>query len=728
MANENLTYNLNFNADTSSIKGVRDQIRLLQVAMQEAGKAGNDALYNKIGAKIGELKNDMGDLALKMKSADPGEMLANVGKLASGLVGAFSGVQAGIALIAGENKNMQAIMTKSLLMIQLLQGAEQVRAMLEGKGLIAGMALQVKNLALKSGIVVMTQAQTVATEEATVAQLALNTAALANPYVLLGAAIAAIVAGLVAWVVVAGQETEQEKKLRIEKEETLKVTNEAADAASKELTSITIMIDEIGKETTSRKKRKDLIEEIKKDYPGYLSKMDEERLLVGDTTAAYDKLKEAIYQKAVVAAYQTQLTEKIALEMKAQEALNVRKEEEAVALEKINKQYNIQEGQLNSNIYAIQQINAQQEETNKYIKAYNDASNETQKVLNKVSTEQQALTNLVGDHADKLDKTTKSVKKLTTEFDEYYKKLKEEKDKQLAAIPKDDELIRMSGIITPLMLDKVLQENQDRRLKSLEENKKFRQKELQNTIDALNKQREEELKNSELSGQERLDIEARYSGMIKKVKIKDAEETKKKQDELNKLTVEGFAKLTGGIKDLLIQDMNNRINAAEGNAAEQKRIRDEYQASIKTAAIAEATINGALGVTSIWSTWAEVPVVAALLTALEVAAVAVQISTISQQQFAKGGFLNGPSHINGGINTPFGQLEGGEFVSSKRTTTRFAPVLEAMNNAGNNNQPVQLIDYDLLASKINDKRVIIVSSEMSAQQSRDKRIEQRAKF
>ena len=50
--------------------------------------------------------------------------------------------------------------------------------------------------------------------------------------------------------------------------------------------------------------------------------------------------------------------------------------------------------------------------------------------------------------------------------------------------------------------------------------------------------------------------------------------------------------------------------------------------------------------------------------------------------YAQGGLLIGPSHAEGGIMSPFGELEGGEAVINKISTQRFAPLLSSINQAG----------------------------------------------
>lgn len=54
----------------------------------------------------------------------------------------------------------------------------------------------------------------------------------------------------------------------------------------------------------------------------------------------------------------------------------------------------------------------------------------------------------------------------------------------------------------------------------------------------------------------------------------------------------------------------------------------------------------------------------------------------SGQKFAQGGILTGPSHAMGGIQTAFGELEGGEYVVNKKSTQMYAGVISAINQIG----------------------------------------------
>jgi hypothetical protein len=124
---------------------------------------------------------------------------------------------------------------------------------------------------------------------------------------------------------------------------------------------------------------------------------------------------------------------------------------------------------------------------------------------------------------------------------------------------------------------------------------------------------------------------------------------------------------------------NQKILLEKKIAEEQRKIRIKEQA----AAIAQAIINGALSITAITT----VPdftlgIASAIRIGLVAASTAAQVATIASQKFAKGGILDGNSHANGGIQTPYGELEGGEAVINKNSTRLFAPLLSQINEAG----------------------------------------------
>ena len=121
-------------------------------------------------------------------------------------------------------------------------------------------------------------------------------------------------------------------------------------------------------------------------------------------------------------------------------------------------------------------------------------------------------------------------------------------------------------------------------------------------------------------------------------------------------------------EEALAKETEAKKKAAKRQAEDQKAI-----------AIVQAIIGGALAIVNAFTLPPPASFIAAAATAL---AVGVEIAAIASQKFAKGGILLGPSHSQGGIQTNFGELEGGEAVINKRSTRQFLPLLSEINFAG----------------------------------------------
>lgn len=205
--NETISINLDVKTDNSmkSLKDMRLEIKLLTDQMSAAGAAGDKATFDKLKMAIGELKNDMRDLTVNMKAADPGELLSNFIKLGQGAVGAFAGITGAMSLFGDKSEAIQEIEKKANVLIQTMIGLEQARALLIDKGNIAkmkGMLLSIKTqyqeITATWDAYTAKKAETAATEGATVAQWLWNAAMNANPIGLAVAAIVALVAGVYA--------------------------------------------------------------------------------------------------------------------------------------------------------------------------------------------------------------------------------------------------------------------------------------------------------------------------------------------------------------------------------------------------------------------------------------------------------------------------------------------------------------------------------------------------
>ena len=116
--------------------------------------------------------------------------------------------------------------------------------------------------------------------------------------------------------------------------------------------------------------------------------------------------------------------------------------------------------------------------------------------------------------------------------------------------------------------------------------------------------------------------------------------------------------------------------------AKEKELKEKQFKSNKASQLINATIATAVGVAS---ALAAPPPLGLIMAGIAGALGTAQIALIASQptpKFAKGGILNGASHSNGGIKTPYGELEGGEAVINKKSTRLFTPLLSAINEAG----------------------------------------------
>lgn len=165
-----------------------------------------------------------------------------------------------------------------------------------------------------------------------------------------------------------------------------------------------------------------------------------------------------------------------------------------------------------------------------------------------------------------------------------------------------------------------------------------------------------------------------------------------------------LASARGDRREHLIDQLNNETFAQRQAWMEEKKIQKEKEVNErkqealakkkrkeqKKWQLAQAIISGALAITNGFATKPFVPLGIAM-GALASTLTAVQIATIaSQKTYAKGGVLDsrsvatGPRHSQGGIKLqPYGinaEIEGGEFVTNRKSTSTNLPLLEFINS------------------------------------------------
>lgn len=182
--------------------------------------------------------------------------------------------------------------------------------------------------------------------------------------------------------------------------------------------------------------------------------------------------------------------------------------------------------------------------------------------------------------------------------------------------------------------------------------------------------------------------------------------TQKHADRINDIEDE-LANSRGDRRQHLIDSLNSEIQAQRESLAEEKRIEKQKQAKEKQAdeleeekfnnnkknQKAQAIISGslafmnALATTPIW--------LGMSLAAMTATMTGYQIATINAQKYtnkyADGGIIEGKPHSKGGVKLLGGtvEVEGGEFITNRITTSKNAPLLEYINS---NKKKVELSD------------------------------------
>ena len=156
-----------------------------------------------------------------------------------------------------------------------------------------------------------------------------------------------------------------------------------------------------------------------------------------------------------------------------------------------------------------------------------------------------------------------------------------------------------------------------------------------------------------------------------------------------------LATARGDRREKLIDDLNAQMSAQRASLAQEKMIENEkkkegdkkeklelqQRKKEKERAVISAIISTALATANGLATQPFVPVGIAM-GALAGTLGAVQIALIKSQKYANGGVIQGKSHSQGGVKVLGGraEVEGGEFITNKQSTSANLDILEFINS------------------------------------------------
>jgi hypothetical protein len=243
-------------------------------------------------------------------------------------------------------------------------------------------------------------------------------------------------------------------------------------------------------------------------------------------------------------------------------------------------------------------------------------------------------------------------------------------------------------------------------------------------------------------------IQAMKMQSLEETHSRELEEMQGKQDRELEL-YEGNSEAQANINETY----EDRKDALEDKKNQKiKHIKRQQFRLDKANSIVMALINGAQAITKVSGDTGLAAIIAAPIMAgfiaTQVAAIAAQKfvgakgGIIPDDKFAEGGMVHGASHANGGVKFATGgrvvELEGGEAVINKKSTSLFQPLLSQINShngygkqfaaggitPGTNaitNKKSTGINSDELAMKIagavNSKQVFVVESDISGAQN-----------
>jgi len=297
-----------------AIKTPAARLEEMRNRMIELGDTGS-AEFRALAAEAGQLQDDINNVNAAVTAASADFPNLDVGVQAMTSIGAAAqAATSAQALLGSENEDVARSIQK-LVAIQGLMNSVQMIA----NNLSDESALGLKLRALRTtALTAITEAQTVATAQATVTQRILNLAMKANPIGLLIAGFTALV-GIIAVFASSTEDARTQQEL----------LNEAQDQALETIGKETAKLDDLTavlkSETASRNQKREAIEELNKAYPEFLGNIDLEKATQEELNEAIAKQTELITlqaeAKALAAIRADLFKEKLELELEAQRAL-----------------------------------------------------------------------------------------------------------------------------------------------------------------------------------------------------------------------------------------------------------------------------------------------------------------------------------------------------------------------------------------------------------------------
>ena len=316
---------LNQIVDESALS-IQDMTKAMDNYINIAASAGRTSPIGKDAlARAGQLKDQIDGLRNEADQASKDfQGLQAAMQIGQGVIGAYSAFSGTVALLGIENEALMETMVKLQAANSVLMGIESVRQVLEKESILVQKltafwtnvntkALNIQAKAKKKDIAV--------TGIVTAAQYAWNAALMANPVVLIIAAIAALVAGLATLAIALSDSGDEFDEAAVKQEAFNEAVKEAQLNTVEQKVNLRSLIAVAKDETASLEARQQALKELNKISPEYFNNLTLENLATEEGQKLLDDYVRALNDKAEAEALSAKLTElnkqKIELETQA---------------------------------------------------------------------------------------------------------------------------------------------------------------------------------------------------------------------------------------------------------------------------------------------------------------------------------------------------------------------------------------------------------------------------
>lgn len=277
---------------------------------------------NGLKARASELKDAVEDVNREIKSgANDTQSFSAITEGINLLVSGVGGLTAASHALGIGEKDLIKIQTTLQASLAASNALTKAQTALQSESnLMVGVA-RLQAAAHATAVKIKTAAEgesIIVTKAATVAQAAFNKVAMMNPYVLLATGIGLLVAAIFTFTKATKSETEEQKKAREEMEKSRKEYEEMMDtteqlrkarekgieSCASEIGQLQLLYSAATDTNRSYKERKLAVDKLQEIYPSYFKNISEESIMAGRAADEYNRLRDAIINKAIAEAKQ----------------------------------------------------------------------------------------------------------------------------------------------------------------------------------------------------------------------------------------------------------------------------------------------------------------------------------------------------------------------------------------------------------------------------------------